>query len=74
MAQAPSDFGIYSHDILVGQFGSGQILVFDPVTGDFKGNLLDANNAPITINGLWGMLFGSGGFSAQRQPSISRLD
>jgi hypothetical protein len=26
MPQAPSDFGIYSHDILVGQFGSGQIL------------------------------------------------
>jgi uncharacterized protein (TIGR03118 family) len=63
MAQAPSDFGIYSHDILVGQFGSGQILVFDPVTGDFKGNLLDANNAPISINGLWGIAFGSGGNS-----------
>jgi uncharacterized protein (TIGR03118 family) len=63
MAQAPSDFGIYSHDILVGQFGSGQILVFDPVTGDYKGNLLDANSAPITINGLWGISFGSGGNS-----------
>ena len=63
MAQAPSDFGIYSHDILVGQFGSGQILVFDPVTGAFKGNLLDANNMPITIDGLWGISFGSGGAS-----------
>jgi uncharacterized protein (TIGR03118 family) len=63
MAQAPSDFGIYSHNILVGQFGSGQILVFDPVTGDFKGYLLDASNAPITIDGLWGIGFGSGGNS-----------
>lgn len=61
MAQAPSDFGIYSHDILVGQFGSGQILVFDPVTGAFKGSLLDANNTPITIDGLWGISFGSDG-------------
>jgi hypothetical protein len=48
---------------LVGQFGSGQILVFDSVTGDFKGNLLDANNAPISIDGLWGIAFASGGTS-----------
>jgi uncharacterized protein (TIGR03118 family) len=63
VAQAPSDFGIYSHDILVGQFGSGQILAFDPVTGALKGALLDSNNAPISINGLWGISFGSGGTS-----------
>jgi uncharacterized protein (TIGR03118 family) len=63
MAQAPSDFGIYSHDILVGQFGSGQILVFDPVTGDLKGALEDANNSPIAINGLWGIAFAGGGTS-----------
>ena len=60
MAQAPSDFGDYSHDILVGQFGSGQILAFDPVTGHFKGTLLNSSNAPITIDGLWGIAFGSG--------------
>ena len=63
MAQAPSDFGIYSHDILVGQFGSGQILAFDPVTGEFLGPLRDSNNMPISINGLWGINFGSGGTS-----------
>ncbi|WP_162601421.1 TIGR03118 family protein [Occallatibacter savannae] len=63
IAQAPSDFGIYSHDILVGQFGSGQILAFDPVTGALKGTLNDASNNPITINGLWGISFGSGGSS-----------
>jgi uncharacterized protein (TIGR03118 family) len=61
MAQAPTDFGAYSHDILVGQFGSGEILVFDPVTGHFKGRLLDSvTNAPIAIDGLWGIAFGSG--------------
>jgi uncharacterized protein (TIGR03118 family) len=63
MAQAPTDFGAYSHDILVGQFGSGVINVFDPVTGDFKGQLKDATNATITIDGLWGLIFGSGGTS-----------
>lgn len=60
IAQAPTDFGVYSHDILVGQFGSGQILAFDPVTGAFKGSLLDSTNAPIAIEGLWGLAFGSG--------------
>jgi uncharacterized protein (TIGR03118 family) len=63
MTQAPSDFGAYSHDILVGQFGSGWIDVFDPVTGRFKGTLNDASNNPITIDGLWDIAFGSGGTS-----------
>lgn len=60
MTQAPSDFGAYSHDILVGQFGSGVIDVFDPVTGRFKGLLNNASNQPITIDGLWDIAFGSG--------------
>jgi uncharacterized protein (TIGR03118 family) len=63
MTQAPSDFGAYSHDILVGQFGTGKIAVFDPVTGKFKGHLNDASNNPIAIDGLWGINFGSGGTS-----------
>jgi uncharacterized protein (TIGR03118 family) len=63
MTQAPTDFGAYSHDILVGQFGSGNIDVFDPVTGKFKGMLNNASNMPIKIDGLWGINFGSGGTS-----------
>ncbi len=61
ITQAPADFGAYSHDILVGQFGSGNIAVFDPVTGEFKGLLNDATNTPIAISGLWDIAFGSGG-------------
>jgi uncharacterized protein (TIGR03118 family) len=60
LAQAPTDFGSNSHNILVGQFGSGQILVFDPVTGQFKGPLYDATNKPIAIDGLWDIAFGGG--------------
>jgi uncharacterized protein (TIGR03118 family) len=60
LTQAPSDFGSNSHDILVGQFGSGQVLVFDPVTGHFKGPLFDSTNTPIAIDGLWDIAFGSG--------------
>ena len=57
---ASSDFGAYSHDLLVGQFGSGEILVFDPQTGKFLGKLNDANDAPIKIQGVWGLSFGNG--------------
>lgn len=46
LAMAPGDFGIYSHDLLVGQFGSGNIAVYDPITGEFKGLLNDSTNAP----------------------------
>jgi uncharacterized protein (TIGR03118 family) len=60
LAQAPGDFGSHSHDILVGQFGSGQILTFDAVTGHFKGELLNAKNQSITIPGLWALSVGSG--------------
>ena len=60
LALASSDFGAYSHDILVGQFGSGMIAVFDPVTGKFKGMLNAANNQPIMIDGLWAIAFGNG--------------
>lgn len=60
IAQASSDFGAYSHDILVGNFGSGQIAAFDPVTGQFLGLLEDGSNNPIVIDGLWGLAFGGG--------------
>jgi uncharacterized protein (TIGR03118 family) len=69
ITQAPADFGAFSHDILVGQFGSGQIIAFDPVTGRSKGPLYAANNTPITIDGLWGIAFGGGG--AGSGPSTS---
>lgn len=60
IAQAASDFGEFSHNILVGQFGSGEILAFDPVTGEFRSRLYGADNHPITIDGLWGIGFGNG--------------
>lgn len=63
LAMAPGDFGIYSHDLLVGQFGSGQIAVYDPVTGRFLDLLRDSSNNPITIDGLWALSFASGGTS-----------
>src|SRR5882724_4744841 len=37
VAVAPGDFGEFSHDILVGNFGSGKIAAFNPVSGAFRG-------------------------------------
>ena len=61
LAQAPGDFGSHSHDVLVGQFGSGEILAFDAVSGAFKGKLTGTDNNPIQIDGLWALVFGGDG-------------
>jgi uncharacterized protein (TIGR03118 family) len=60
LVQASGDFGIYSHDILVGEFGSGEIQVFDPVTGSEKATLVNSGGANIVIPGLWALSFGNG--------------
>ena len=60
---APSDFGAFSHKILVGQFGTGQILAFDAVTGAFEGKLRDQTGKVLSIGGpgaLWALAFGDG--------------
>lgn len=63
MAMAPSEFGSFSHYLLVGQFGSGEILAFNPQSGAFAGKLLAPDGKTITIPGLWGISFGNGGNS-----------
>jgi uncharacterized protein (TIGR03118 family) len=60
LAVAPSLFGSFSNDLLVGNFGDGMINAFDPSTGAFLGGLMDASGNPIQIEGLWGLAFGNG--------------
>jgi uncharacterized protein (TIGR03118 family) len=61
LAQAPSDFGAFSHDLLVGQFGSGEIAAYDPATGRFLGEVRDkATDEVLAIDGLWALGFGNG--------------
>jgi uncharacterized protein (TIGR03118 family) len=57
---APTDFGAFSHKVIVGQFGSGEILAFDAITGRFEGKFENPNNSVISINGLWALAFGDG--------------
>jgi hypothetical protein len=45
---------------LVGNFGDGSINAFDPFTGNYLGNLRDADGTAIRIPGLWGLQFGNG--------------
>ena len=61
IALAPeSGFGKFSGELLVGNFGSGQIAVYKPKTGNFHGLLRDSRGKPITTEGLWGLGFGNG--------------
>jgi uncharacterized protein (TIGR03118 family) len=64
MAMAPTGFGPFSGDLLVGNFGDGRINAFNPSSGAQVGTLMDATtNKPIHIPGLWGIAFGNGAFS-----------
>jgi uncharacterized protein (TIGR03118 family) len=60
IAQAPGDFGTFSHRLLIGNFGDGTIHAYNPVSGKFEGTIEDANGAPISIDGLWAISFGGG--------------
>ena len=59
LALAPSTFGPFGNDLLIGNFGNGEINAFNPTTGAFLGTLLDASNNPIVNPGLWGLAFGN---------------
>jgi uncharacterized protein (TIGR03118 family) len=66
LALAPENFGRFSGDLLVGNFGDGRIHAFDPaqltVAGEFEavGLLHSASGKPIAIEGLWALQFGHG--------------
>jgi len=71
MALAPTTFGIYGGDLLVGNLGDGLINVYDPSTYAYLGQVTDATGAPILSKypgsgsessyvGLWELVFGKG--------------
>lgn len=61
IAQAPSDFGPFSNALLIGNVEDGRINAFDPITGEFLGQLLGLDGMAIEIPGLWDLAFGGGG-------------
>ena len=60
MAGAPGNFGTFSNDLLVANFGDGKINAYNPSTGKLDGTLSKAGGTPIVVDGLWGIAFGNG--------------
>lgn len=63
LALAPSNFGQFGGDLLVGNFGDGEINAYEQQpNGSYhhRGVLRSADNRPIAIDGLWALQFGKG--------------
>jgi uncharacterized protein (TIGR03118 family) len=59
VALAPDDFGEFSGDLLVGNFGDGRINAFDAQSGVYRGQVSERPGRPIAIDGLWALAFGN---------------
>lgn len=70
IAFAPSTgFGVYSGDLLVGNFGDGKINVYDPHTYAYIGQLMDPTGASFVYGALWELLTGGTPVSNGTTPS-----
>lgn len=56
----PANFGKFSNELLVGNFGDGTINAYDLDSDLFRGQLHGEGCKPITIDGLWALAFGNG--------------
>jgi uncharacterized protein (TIGR03118 family) len=62
IALAPADFGPMSGAILISNNTvKGQILAFNPESGQFLGELRDANGNAIEVDNIWALQFGQDG-------------
>jgi uncharacterized protein (TIGR03118 family) len=52
---APAGFGGFSNDLLIGNFGNGEILAYDSTTDMFLGTLNGPNGQPLTNDHLWAL-------------------
>lgn len=58
---APAGFGSFGNDLLVGNFGNGEILIYDPATDAFLGILDGTNGQPLVNSFLWSLETRTGG-------------
>jgi uncharacterized protein (TIGR03118 family) len=78
VALASLDFGVFSHDLLIGQFagagtsdGSGTIAAYDLATGKFLGLVQDATGKTLSISGLWALSPGNSAAAGSYDPAGS---
>jgi uncharacterized protein (TIGR03118 family) len=69
VAMAPSSWGQFAGDLLVGNHGNGLINAFDPATGRYAGTIRVAGGRPFVAPGLWGLIFGDGPAAPGGPPS-----
>ena len=70
LALAPASFGEFGGDLLVGNFGDGQINAYAPQPdGSFErvGGLRDDSGRQIAIDGLWALEFGNGAAAGPKE-------
>src|SRR5712692_3489377 len=63
LALAPSSFGVFSGDLLIGNFGNGRVSAYQDRGGGkwvFKGQIRRGDQTLVTIDGLWAIAFGNG--------------
>ncbi len=60
IAIAPDDFGPLSNCMIVANFGNGTLPAFDLATGDFVDWVRDNSGEIMSVDGVWGILFGNG--------------
>lgn len=68
IALAPAGFGSFSNDLLIGNFGSGEIDAYS-TSGVFEG-ILDDNGVPIVDPNLWALDFRTGGASSTNPDAL----
>ncbi len=63
LALAPANFGRFSGDLLVGNFGDGQINAYEELPNgrfEHRGELRTSDGQSLSIDGLWALEFGHG--------------
>ena len=68
LAFAPASFGHFGGDLLVANFGDGQINAYRRAASGWKldGVLKGTNGKPLDVDGVWGIAFGNGGLAGSR--------
>jgi uncharacterized protein (TIGR03118 family) len=64
LALAPSSFGPFGGDLLIGNFGDGRINAYEELANghfEHRGELRGADSKPVTIDRLWALEFGNAG-------------